>query len=136
MGGDGNVWACRAGVFSFGPEPAAVCACEGEGTHKGRSYELARAVYPMHRALCCCDCRGSTGHALPWSGEGVIRAGVPARPKENPRPIIHGPHSLCVRGRNQTRRLRRRREFKTTEIEDAVIANAANMGLMRMPKKG
>ena len=58
------------------------------------------------------------------------------RPKENLRPIIHGPHSSLVWGRNQTRRLRRRREFNTTEIEDAVIAKAANMGLMRMPKKG
>ena len=39
-------------------------------------------------------------------------------------------------GRSQKRRLRRRREFKTTEIDDAVIAKAANMGLIRMPKKG
>ena len=43
---------------------------------------------------------------------------------------------LKVRGGNQTRRLRRRSEFKTTEIDDAVIAKAANMGLMRMPRKG
>ena len=40
------------------------------------------------------------------------------------------------RGGNQTRRLRRRSEFKTTEIDDAVIAKAAKIGLMRMPKKG
>ena len=40
------------------------------------------------------------------------------------------------RGGDQTRRLRRRSEFKTTEIDDAVIAKAANMGLMRMPRKG
>ena len=39
-------------------------------------------------------------------------------------------------GRSQKRRLRRRREFNTTEIDDAVIAKAANIGLMRMPKKG
>ena len=40
------------------------------------------------------------------------------------------------RSGNQTRRPRRRSEFTTTEIDDAVIAKAANMGLMRMPKKG
>lgn len=39
-------------------------------------------------------------------------------------------------GRSQSRRLRRRREFRTTEIDDAVIAKAANIGLMRMPEKG
>ena len=38
--------------------------------------------------------------------------------------------------RFQTRRPRRRSEFRTTESEEAVMAKAANMGLMRMPKKG
>ena len=73
---------------------------------------------------------------MPWSGKGVIRGGVPPGPEATPSLIIHGPYSRRVRGRNQTRRLRRRREFRTTEIEDAVMAKAANMGLMRMPKKG
>lgn len=31
---------------------------------------------------------------------------------------------------------RRRSELTTTEIEDALIAKAANIGLIRMPKKG
>ena len=36
-------------------------------------------------------------------------------------------HSLAVRKRS---------ELSTTEIEEALMANAANIGLIRMPKKG
>lgn len=36
-------------------------------------------------------------------------------------------HSLAVR---------KRRELRTTEIEDALIANAANIGLMSIPMTG
>ena len=38
--------------------------------------------------------------------------------------------------RNQIFAPLRRSEFRTTEIDDALIAKAANIGLMRIPKNG
>ena len=38
--------------------------------------------------------------------------------------------------RPHIRALRNLSEFSTTEIDDALIAKAANIGLIRMPKKG
>jgi len=41
-----------------------------------------------------------------------------------------------VPGLGHTLALRSRSEFSTTEMEDALIAKAANMALIKMPKKG
>ena len=50
--------------------------------------------------------------------------------------VISFRHVTLLTGLRHTFAVRSRSEFSTTEIDEALIAKAANIGLIRMPKKG
>lgn len=51
--------------------------------------------------------------------------------------VLNYSQNICSRGSpHHTFTRRKRSAFKTTEIEDALIAKAANIGPIRIPKKG